>query len=147
MGPSSSPPPVVAQPPPEFKPPPGFRYHGTTTIKNGNISGTFSAQSYNSSDALVGLITNGRPGQRICFPKGTIFIPAAGSRMQNLVLRDAVEVVVGAGGKTVFAYCGNQNFGSPDGPMIPTDKVLDADLSSQQSVWRATFQILKDDRN
>ena len=106
----------------------------------------FRSNGFNRSDALTMIVYNpGREEVVVAVPAGAVFEPVHAKHCQNLVLKNAATVRVNPGQKKtigLWALCGNHKAsppggGSPGNDFEPTDYVLNCDLSSQSSVWKA----------
>lgn len=87
----------------------------------------------------VGLVLRGLEDPPVVIPVGSVFQqPAMGALVQNLAVAQPATAMVAAGATVPLilpAWCLNQSFAPPHGPVTPTPLVATLAQGGQQDVW------------
>ena len=90
-------------------------------------------------DLAVGLVLRGHEDPPVVIPVGSVYQqPSIGSQAQNLAIAKPASPMVAAGATVPLilpAWCLNQTFSEPKGPVVPTPLIATSAGGTQRDVW------------
>jgi hypothetical protein len=113
----------------------------------------FKGTGYNSDSSLTCVVHNQSPNKvTLRLRAGRVLVPTDGALLQNLILKSEYVIVVAPSAKvtkSVFAFCGNVNFGCTNRTtMALTDCTVNTNcLVSQAALWARLTGKLKPSRS
>ena len=108
-------------------------------VARDDLERKFVAWRQDGLDFAVGLVLRGLKDPPVVIPVGSVYQqPSIGSQAQNLAIAKLASPRVAAGATVPLilpAWCLNQSFWPPKGPLVPTPLITVSAGGTQQDVW------------
>ena len=115
-----------------------FTDHQVDVVRD-DLERKFDAWRQEGLDFAVGLVLRGLKDPPVVIPVGSVYQqPSIGSQAQNLAIAKPASPMVAASATVPLilpAWCLNQSFSPPKGPLVPTPLITVSAGGTQQDVW------------